>query len=259
MPKKQNSAAQFFSGESTPRRINLWRKFVGSFIPNWLMCRPEVSQGAKLAYGRLAQFGGRAGRCFPMQESLGKELGVRGRMARNYIRELESFHLIESVQHGNCTSNEYHFLDHPWMHDKNNETNCLSDRQKASGPDQQTNSVPTIEENQFERESRKHKHTHDLGPTELPGAVEQAIAVARELKIPEDFAAQEFHAKKAVGWRDGYGNSITSWRDHLQARWPVEQRKRTERRPTSRISGKRPALPPRQFAAADYNQSVKDF
>jgi hypothetical protein len=48
-----------------PRRINPFRLFVGSMIPNWLQCRPEVSQGAKLAYARLAQYAGKDGGCLP--------------------------------------------------------------------------------------------------------------------------------------------------------------------------------------------------
>jgi hypothetical protein len=179
-------------------------------------------------------------------------------MARNYIRELESFRLIETVQNGKCTSNDYVFLDHPWMHEENAETNYLPDRQKPSSPSRQMNSRPTIEENQSLRESVQ-EHTQNTVPNGIPSSPEEAIMVANQLRIPEDFAREEYHAKKAVGWRDGYGNRIVSWPNHLQARWSVEQRKRTERRTSGRAFGKRRPAPPRQFTAADYNQSVKDF
>ena len=31
--------------------IDPWRMFLGSFVPNWLMRKPWLRQGAKLAYG----------------------------------------------------------------------------------------------------------------------------------------------------------------------------------------------------------------
>lgn len=108
-------------------------------------------------------------------------------------------------------------------------------------------------------ESEKREHTHRQVANGLPQSLEEAVEVARQLGIEEEFASQEYHAKKAVGWKDGYGNPITSWPDHLKARWATEQRKRVERRATGRASGKRPAAPPRKFAGADYHQDLKDF
>src|ERR1035437_5480160 len=83
---------------SRPHRINPWRMFIGSMIPNWLQRRTEVSQGAKLAYARLAQHAGEKGRCFPRQRTLATELGVSERTVREYLRELVEFKLIESEQ-----------------------------------------------------------------------------------------------------------------------------------------------------------------
>jgi hypothetical protein len=92
---------------------NPYKKFVGSFVPNWLMCRPEVSQGAKLCFGRLAQYAGKNGLCYPSQELLAIELGVKVRQARKYLKELENHKLImiEKTQH---KSNCYQFLVHNW-------------------------------------------------------------------------------------------------------------------------------------------------
>jgi hypothetical protein len=87
--------------------------------------------------------------------------------------------------------------------------------------------------------------------------VEEAVQIAQQLRIEEEFTRQEFHAKKSVGWKDGYGNQITSWADHLQARWPVEQRKRVERRTPDRTRGK-PSSPPRQFHG-DYDQPTDAY
>jgi hypothetical protein len=103
------------------------------------------------------------------------------------------------------------------------------------------------------------QQTHRDVPIEVPRSVQEAVAVAVQLGIDESFAKQEFHNKKAVGWKDGYGNPIISWADHLQARWPYEQRKRAERHTARRTSGNRPCHPPRQFNSADYKQPVKEF
>lgn len=260
MPTNDDSRPQFFSEEPTPHRIIPWGQFLGSMVPNWLMRRPEISQGVKLAYGRLAQYAGRDGRCFPMQETLGKELGIGERMARNYIRELESFRLIETVQNGKGTSNHYLFLEHPWMQEGNVETNCRPNRQKPSSPDQQMSSVPIIEENQSLRESREQEHTHDTVPKGTPSSPEEAISVATQLGIPEDFAREEYHSKRAIGWKDGYGNRIVSWPDHLQARWSIAQRKQSApRRSPGPRPANRPPAPPRHFNTDDYNQPKEGF
>ncbi len=103
------------------------------------------------------------------------------------------------------------------------------------------------------------QQTHRDVPIELPGSVQEAVAIAVKLGIDESFARQEFHNKKAVGWKDGYNNPIVSWPDHLLARWPQEQRKRNERRSTRRPVLNRPAPPSRQFTEANYKQSIEDF
>jgi len=260
-------------GEPAPRplRINPWRMFIGSMIPNWLQRRTEVSQGAKLAYARLAQHAGKKGKCFPKQRTLAAELGVSERTVREYLRELVEFKLIESEQRGLTKSNFYFFLDHPWIYEgqpdspasagQDQPETSAPDRQNPSGLERQDTSAPTIEENQSEKiqGKRKNTHTHEPHGVGLPHSLEEAVEVARQLGIEEEFARQEFHAKKSVGWKDGYGNPITSWPDHLQARWPVEQRKRGERQATVRTPAKRGPQPPRQFDQEDYQQPTTNF
>jgi len=248
-------------------RINPWRMFIGSMLPNWLQRRREVSQGAKLAYARLAQHAGRDGECFPKQVTLAAELGVSERTANEYVRTLTKFRLIEKERPGLGMSNRYFFLDHPWIHDHESQPGAAAsagqepqdssapDRKNSSAQERQETSAPYGKENQKEGDSEKTTHTHKC-PAELPDSLEEAVEVARQLGIEEEFARQEFHTKKSVGWKDGYGNAITSWPDHLQARWPVEQRKRGERGATGRT--KRPQ-PPRQFNRKDYNQPLTNF
>jgi hypothetical protein len=98
--------------------INPYNLFVGSFIPNWLQRRSEVSPGAKLCYARLCQYAGQNGECFPSQATLASEIGAGERQIRRYITELEEQQLIDTVQVGLNQPNHYRFLWHPWMEEE---------------------------------------------------------------------------------------------------------------------------------------------
>ena len=69
------------------RRINPHRSFVCSLVPNWLLCRKEVSHGAKLTYARLCQFAGQDGACFPSQQTIAREIGAAARSVRDSLSE----------------------------------------------------------------------------------------------------------------------------------------------------------------------------
>jgi hypothetical protein len=92
-------------------------KFIGSFIPNSLMRCKDVSDGAKLCYGRLSQFKGKEGDAFPSHETLGKELGVSRDTAKRRVKELERLKLIK-IKHVTGSSNRYDFLWHEIFNEK---------------------------------------------------------------------------------------------------------------------------------------------
>lgn len=95
--------------------FNPYKLFHGAYIPNWLLKRPEVSHGAKLCYGRLIQYSGKHGQCFPSQGLLAEELGVLEQQARRYVKELKDLGLLRIIQHGLQKPNGYLFLCHDWM------------------------------------------------------------------------------------------------------------------------------------------------
>jgi hypothetical protein len=97
--------------------FNPYKMFIGSFVPNWLMRRSELSQGAKLCYARLAQYAGEGGHAHPAQETLAKELAVSGRQVRKYLTELIAHELLTTHQFGLAQTNAYVFLWHKWMED----------------------------------------------------------------------------------------------------------------------------------------------
>ena len=96
-------------------RFNPYRLFTGSWIPEWLLERTEISPGAKLCYARLARFAGRDGNCHPFQSTIAKALGCSERQIRRYTDELVDCLLIEEERRGMGQPNRYHFLKHLWM------------------------------------------------------------------------------------------------------------------------------------------------
>ena len=156
VPTAQDARGTVATALLRPSRINPWRLFFGAMIPNWLLCRAEVGQGAKLCYARLMQYSGEGGRCYPKQKTLAPELGVSSRQVRGYLTELAQFGLIESEQHGLCRSNDYYFLDHPWIHEgqpaaqsasgQDGQSASGQDGQSSSGQDRHESSAPSREE-----------------------------------------------------------------------------------------------------------------
>jgi len=201
------------------------------------LCRREVSQGAKLCYARLAQFAGKDGECFPKQETLAAELGVSERQGRAYLTELGEFALVETEQHGLCTSNNYHFLDHVWMHEgepaapaasaPDRQSSSAPDRKNTSGQDRRNPAGPKGKE--IHLKENQVQEVHSQRARGLPQSENEALEAAKLAGIPEDFARQEFCARDAVGWVNGAGIPIRSWTSYLRKRWTEDQSQRAER------------------------------
>jgi predicted transcriptional regulator len=160
------------------KRINPYKLFVGCFLPNWLVCRTEISEGAKICYARLAQYAGNQGYCFPFQETLAKEMGVSERQIRRRLHELTENNLIELEQRGLSQSNTYYFLWHPWMELESEHVDLerpdiddrsrpdvrfRSDRTRGSGQDRTFAPGPIkVEENQLRESSELKKEENFL-------------------------------------------------------------------------------------------------
>jgi len=113
---------------------NPYKLFVGSFIPNWLMERTEISQGAKLCFARLAQYAGKEGIAFPHQETLAKDLGVKERQVRSYLSELKNCKLIIVEIQGLGKPNLYKFCYNEWfLLPGGPAVSCQSERQDTAG------------------------------------------------------------------------------------------------------------------------------
>jgi hypothetical protein len=102
------------------RRINPYKSFVGSFIPNSLLRETSITPGAKLVWARLAQYAGESGHCYPSQKKLAEELGCNKKTLSKYILELVHNEFIEVVKPTgrdkiSGRSSRYYFLEHPCL------------------------------------------------------------------------------------------------------------------------------------------------
>jgi hypothetical protein len=93
------------------QHFNPFNVFTGLHIPEVLARYRGISPLAKIAWGRLARYSGRDGRCFPSVQTLGAEIGVGERWARKVLAELEHEGFIRrEYQKGAVT--QYVFLLH---------------------------------------------------------------------------------------------------------------------------------------------------
>src|ERR1700676_3192393 len=93
------------------KRYAPYKKFIGPVVPNWIMKRTDLSQGAKLCFGRLAQFAGKDEYAFPGHEALANELAVSIPTIKGYLRELTTLGFIESQRMGSGNFSFYFFTD----------------------------------------------------------------------------------------------------------------------------------------------------
>ena len=98
--------------------INPYKRFKGAFIPNAILEFPGLSQSAKLVWGRLAQFAGANGRCYPKIEEIASGVALSSRQAKRVLNELVENDFIQVVKPTGKRKlmhwpNEYLFLDHP--------------------------------------------------------------------------------------------------------------------------------------------------
>lgn len=107
---------------------NPWKRFHGSFVPNWLLRRSEVTPGAKLCFARLTQYAGMNGECYPNIDTLAEEIGLSRRQTDRYLAELKRFNLIRAERKGFGRTNRYTFLWHAWA-----EVDLKKARRKRAG------------------------------------------------------------------------------------------------------------------------------
>jgi hypothetical protein len=140
--------------------INPYKLFVGSFIPNWLMNRKEITSTEKLLYARLSQYAGKNGYCYPKQETLAKEIGLKVDAINKSLKNLINHNLIESKRQGLGKPNTYRFLYHTYMDSIVQEPDSDTDQEQGFDTNQEPDSSTGDKENHL-RESLKENHTKE--------------------------------------------------------------------------------------------------
>lgn len=103
--------------------FNPYGLFNGSFIPNCIMRSKELTASDKLVWGRLFQYSGRDGICYPKQDTIAEEIGVSERTVKYALQNLVTKKFIrviapsgkDRLMHRN---NQYVFLWHPVFEDE---------------------------------------------------------------------------------------------------------------------------------------------
>lgn len=65
-----------------------YEKFNGSFIPNWLMERTDLTPAEKIVWAKLAQYSGKDGICYPKQKRLASDTGLCESKINRAIKKL---------------------------------------------------------------------------------------------------------------------------------------------------------------------------
>ena len=76
-------------------------------VPNFILTKPNLSVGAKLAYAMLLKYAWDNDACFPGQLKLAEDMGAGERSIRTYLKELETAGILEIEQRGLGRTNLY--------------------------------------------------------------------------------------------------------------------------------------------------------
>ena len=178
---------------ATSDRINPYRMFVGSFLPNWLLSRKELGAGPKLAYARLAQYAGKDGKAFPAIDTLAEELGKSTCQLYRDLKDLKTAGLIETEQRGLGQTNVYYFLRHAWMSDQDPSDMRDADLSDVRGQDLADMRGPTILRESGEENQKKRPRGGDR-PSQEPPLPIPSRAVPAPLKVSSEFVSAQITA-----------------------------------------------------------------
>jgi hypothetical protein len=196
-------------------------------VPNWLLCRHEISDGAKLVFGRLRQYCGGEASCFPKQTTLAAELGKSERSIRDHLTELVEHRLIRRVQRGFARSNVYQATGDPLPTAPSPETpavipsraaeSCRSGTADFRRHDRRNLAVP-VEEEITEKNTEVRSHTQaGVSFAFVSPSLEEARTAGDMGRIPIA-AVEKWHAEmEAVGWINKHSQPLRNWRAALRA------------------------------------------
>ena len=105
------------------RKFNPYMRFNGLFIPNCIAQSYKISDSAKILLGRLFQFSGQDGKCYPGRKRLCSELSWSLRKLDHKIKELKDLGLIKTEQKDDHSPSTYTFYNVKEFYDPEEEDN----------------------------------------------------------------------------------------------------------------------------------------
>jgi DNA-binding transcriptional regulator YhcF (GntR family) len=103
-------------------------------IPNFILRNPSLSIGARMMYTLLLSYAWQEGSCFPGQKRIARELGIKERMVRYYLTELQNSGFVEAKRRGLGKTNIYVLKD---KEDPDRQNIAGLDRQPITSPERQ--------------------------------------------------------------------------------------------------------------------------
>lgn len=117
------------------------------FLACWLSQVPIklISHGAKMLYGRLAQWSNAQGKVYRSSNQLAQEIGVSPRAVERYINELKKIGLIGTYHPQAGGLNHFEFYEHEWMFAPINENLVYkSDLEHANAQNAQPSDISDV-------------------------------------------------------------------------------------------------------------------
>lgn len=146
------------------QQYNPHMMFVGSFIPNYIMIRKDLTATDKLLFARLSQYAGKSGECYPKQETIAEELGCSQSAVKLSIKRLVEMKLIKVIkpvgsERLHHMHDKYVFLWSEIFEDSPTVRNELSDRLEIDSP---------IKENHIKENHLKYKAVSEIQSVKNP-------------------------------------------------------------------------------------------
>lgn len=100
-----------------------------AYLPAWLIqiLDSKLSLGAKMVYGRLAQWSNTKGKVHRSSNQLCHELGMSKSPVDRYLKELKNVGLIGTYQAEKGGVNHFEFYDHEWMYEPIHPNLCYAE------------------------------------------------------------------------------------------------------------------------------------
>ena len=206
-----NSSNKLAPGDT----FNPHRQFHGTWIPQWLDERPEVSERAKKLYAYLTYFAGGKGKAWPSYATLSEKLHVTRRHVIRILCELSEHRLIKVTHVNDPTrghrANVYEFIWHVWMQHPEDK-NFKMVVPEESPPEE----IPNSSEDVF-NDSQPSTHPGDKNVTrvvELPSTTPSDISDTRVVQQlpPSDMGVTSLVTPMSPRSQENKGKRINNYK-----------------------------------------------